>query len=229
MKIKIIYENNLKGKGLRPGWGFAAVIEFNGKTILFDTGGKADILLSNMKALHINPQEITDIFISHIHWDHTGGLFGFLKGLFGFLNKNHKVNVYVPASFSDAYCGEVKACGARCVRIKGFKRIAKNIYSSGEMGTILKEQFLIIDAPEGLAMITGCSHPGIVAMVELAKKKLNKKIDLVLGGFHLYKSTASEIKSIKNKLRILGVRRLSPCHCSGGKAVGLETGLFKLS
>src|SRR3989339_2068614 len=74
-EIKIIYNNTSIQKGMKPAWGFSALIKYNDKNILFDTGGKPDLLLGNMKALNISPEAITDIFISHGHWDHTGGLF----------------------------------------------------------------------------------------------------------------------------------------------------------
>jgi len=36
------------------------------------------VLLSNMQKLKINPEEVEDIFTSHLHGDHIGGLPSFL-------------------------------------------------------------------------------------------------------------------------------------------------------
>ena len=74
MKITIIYDNTSSRPDLKADWGFSALVEVKGKKILFDTGTNGKILLSNMGKLEINPEEIEDIFISHLHWDHTGGL-----------------------------------------------------------------------------------------------------------------------------------------------------------
>ncbi|MFH1387488.1 MAG: MBL fold metallo-hydrolase [bacterium] len=210
--IKIIYDNNTVQKGFKPAWGFSCLVKYHGRNILFDTGGKADVLLSNLKALRVSPRSVTEIFISHSHWDHTGGLFGFL-------NINHKVKVFVPASFSRAYRNEIKATGAKCVGIKTFTRIAKDIYSSGELGEGIKEQSLIIDVSKGLIIITGCAHPGIIEIIKTVKKKLDRPILAVLGGFHLYTKSTSEIKKIITEFKCLGMAYAGPCHCSGEKAI----------
>jgi len=92
MKITILYDNTVFKEGLQPDWGFSCLIKAHNRTILFDTGSNGSILLENMKKLKIQPSSIDDVFISHAHFDHIGGLSAFL-------NKNNQVNVYVPVSF----------------------------------------------------------------------------------------------------------------------------------
>ncbi|RKY64862.1 MAG: hypothetical protein DRQ02_10945 [Candidatus Latescibacterota bacterium] len=53
------------------------------------------VLLSNMQKLKINPKEIEDIFISHLHGDHVGGLSSFLR-------LNNQVKLWIPSYFSEA-------------------------------------------------------------------------------------------------------------------------------
>ena len=48
-------------------------------TLMMDTGPSADITLSNMRSMTINPREIDLIILSHGHYDHTGGLLGVLR------------------------------------------------------------------------------------------------------------------------------------------------------
>lgn len=55
-------------------WGFAAVVEANGRRVLFDTGGAPETVLRNAEVLGIDLSTITDVVLSHFHWDHTGGL-----------------------------------------------------------------------------------------------------------------------------------------------------------
>ena len=62
--------------------------------------------------------------------------------------------------------------------------LCKNVYLTGEMGFSIKEQSLILNTPEGLIVITGCAHPGIVEIVKKAKAMLNRDIYLAIGGFH---------------------------------------------
>jgi len=79
MKITIIYDNTSIRNDLQPDWGFSAVVEFKERKILFDAGASGTILLSNMQKLGISPKEIQDVFISHNHFDHIGGLSSFIE------------------------------------------------------------------------------------------------------------------------------------------------------
>jgi len=93
MKITIIYDNTAYRESLQSDWGFSCLVEVeNTPRILFDTGGNGRILLSNMEKLNINPKSINEVFISHAHLDHTGGLSDFLQ-------VNPEVKVYVPISY----------------------------------------------------------------------------------------------------------------------------------
>lgn len=55
-------------------WGYSALVEANGEKILFDTGNKPDTVLKNAEELGIDLSEVENVFISHNHSDHTGGL-----------------------------------------------------------------------------------------------------------------------------------------------------------
>ncbi|WP_260681518.1 MBL fold metallo-hydrolase [Aliiglaciecola sp. M165] len=55
-------------------WGYSALIEVDGKKILFDTGNRRDTVLKNAKDLDIDLSEVEDVILSHNHGDHTGGL-----------------------------------------------------------------------------------------------------------------------------------------------------------
>jgi len=91
MRIAVIYDNEAL-LNLKSGWGFSCLVE-NEKKVLFDTGWDGTILLSNLKALGINPKDIDIVVLSHDHWDHIGGLAQLL-------DVNPDVDVYVPSSFS---------------------------------------------------------------------------------------------------------------------------------
>ncbi|MEA3432007.1 MAG: MBL fold metallo-hydrolase, partial [candidate division WOR-3 bacterium] len=69
--------------------------------------------------------------------------------------------------------------------------------------------------------VTGCAHPGIVNIVRKAKELLNKNIYLVLGGFHLMAYSEKEVKEIIKELEELGVEKIAPSHCTGGRPIEL--------
>jgi len=170
MKITIIFDNTAYDPTLQASWGFSALIEINEKKILFDTGDNGNILLSNMKKLHIDPADIDEVFISHNHYDHIGGLSSFLS-------QNNDVTLYIPPSVRGIH--NVK----KLIRVDEPIELYENIYSTGELANI--EQSLIVKTDKGLVIIVGCSHPGIELILETAKQ-FGEPYALI-GGFHSFK------------------------------------------
>ena len=211
LSITVSYDNNPYKERLTTAWGFSCVIRGTEKTILFDTGGDGSILLTNMEELGINPKEIDLVVLSHIHGDHVGGLPSFLR-------KNPEVVVYLPKSFPKGFKDEVKEYGAKIIEVQGPLKICEGVYSTGELGTWIKEQSLIIYTEKGLVVITGCAHPGIVKIVNKAKDLVKGDVLLVMGGFHLGGESKGEIEKIVSSFRKLGVSYVGPCHCSGDAA-----------
>ena len=212
--ILITYDNNPHDARLNTLWGFSCLVRCDQKTILFDTGGNSAILLDNMKKLQIDPKEIDIVVLSHIHGDHTGGLAGFLK-------KNNQVTVYIPISFPKSFKNEAKRYGASIEEVSASREIMPGVYTTGELGSAIKEQSLIVKTSKGMVIITGCAHPGVVGIVGASKEILNDNVYLVLGGFHLGGTSTSQIKSVIKNLERLGVEKVAPCHCSGEEARSL--------
>ena len=211
LTITIVYDNNEYDQRLDSAWGFSCLVKGLDKTILFDTGGDSSKLLSNMQILGISPGDVDTIVISHIHQDHVGGMSGFLQ-----INSN--VTVYLPAHFPDSLKNIVTVSGAKLVEVTGAMKICEDVYSTGELGTFIKEQSLIIDTSKGLVVITGCAHPGIVEIVRQAKKQLQGEVRLAIGGFHLCWMNSLKIKGIADGMKKEGVEKVAPCHCSGDLA-----------
>ena len=209
--IMVVYDNNEYGPRLETAWGFSCLIKGTEKTILFDTGGNGKVLLSNMSKLKIDPQQVEVVVLSHIHGDHVGGLGSFL-------DQNPDVTVYLPLSFPDSFKDEVKRYGPKIVSVDKSLEICQNVYSTGELGTRIKEESLLINTERGLIIITGCAHPGVVNIVRRAKEILNTDVFMVMGGFHLGRMGESQIDEIIEEFKREGIKKVGPCHCSGNLA-----------
>lgn len=214
INITVTYNNVPYDKDLTTSWGISIFIEGLEKSILFDTGADGSILLSNMEKLGIDPKKIEIVMLSHIHMDHIGGLEAILE-------KNNKVYVYLPSSFSRDFKNNVRKKAKEVISVKDPIKVCKQVWSTGELGTLLKEQSLVIDTPKGLVVITGCAHPGIVNIVKFAKDYLKKDVYLVLGGFHLMSYNENQVKEIIRELKALKIKKIAPSHCTGGKPIEL--------
>src|SRR3972149_6738308 len=73
-RITVLYDAFGAPSDLERDWGFAALVEYGGKRILFDTGNDASIFERNVKRLGVDLTKLDAVFISHRHGDHTTGL-----------------------------------------------------------------------------------------------------------------------------------------------------------
>lgn len=213
LSITIVYDNNSFDPRLKTAWGFSALVEYHEQILLFDTGGGGQILLENLQALEIDPTHIQSIVLSHAHGDHTGGL----SALLGSTNQPA---VYLLPSFTDAYKRQIGQV-TQVIEVAPGQLIGDGILTTGEISGNLPEQALLLRTENGLVIVTGCAHPGIVQIIERAIDLTEDPVYLVLGGFHLGSKDKGEISTIIANFRRLGVQKVAPCHCTGEGAIAM--------
>ncbi len=248
-RITVIYDAFGNSPGTQRDWGYAALVEYGGKRILFDTGNNPDVLAQNVKAKNIDLSSLDFVVMSHRHGDHMGGLTYVLK-------INPHVRIYAPkeglggvygsdppSSFyrKDAslpveqryYAGtppDVIRFGSAWPGAN-FQLVDKNIeiapgvslitLVSDKPGTLeLRELSLAINTPDGLVLVVGCSHPGIDKIVQAATA-INPRIHLVAGGLHLVVANDQDIQKAVVALHdTFKVEYIAPGHCTGEPAFG---------
>jgi 7,8-dihydropterin-6-yl-methyl-4-(beta-D-ribofuranosyl)aminobenzene 5'-phosphate synthase len=199
MRFTIVYDNEALA-GFKKDWGFACLI---GEHLLFDTGANYNTLLYNMDKLGIKLSEIDTIVLSHFHGDHTGGIE--IVRLLG------DVRVVTPASFFTQMKKKLsRFTNVEMVEVTETKEIAEGITSTGNLGR-MGEQSLIVQTTKGLVVVTGCSHPGLGLILQVARQI--GTIYGVLGGFHGF----DELRALE------GVEMIVPCHCTRQKKRILST------
>jgi len=194
MRLEILYDNEAM-EGFRSGWGFSCLV---GEKLLFDTGADLNTLLFNMHRFNVDLDRIESIVFSHEHGDHTGG--------FQIIGLLRKVKVYLPKSFSRSFKNKISSFpNVELLEVSRLKEIDDGIFTTGELGFLIKEQSLIVKTNRRLTVIAGCSHPGLDKIFRVASKL--GRIYGVVGGFHGF-----------NKLEILrGIDLIVPCHCTARK------------
>ena len=209
--VTIIYDNYQANTDLDTDWGFACLVEYQGEQLLFDAGRDPELYKKNVSLLDIHPEEIPSLFISHEHGDHTAGIPWVIE-------INPSAKCYLPASYAE----QLKANGTLPPNSKGLANpthLYGSFYSTGDDFASFKEQGLVIKTENGGVLITGCGHPGAVAMVGVAEKELGIKIHTVIGGLHLMSTSGEDLELIAAKLKEMGVKQICPTHCTGDKSI----------
>jgi 7,8-dihydropterin-6-yl-methyl-4-(beta-D-ribofuranosyl)aminobenzene 5'-phosphate synthase len=246
-RVTILYDAFGESKELTKDWGYSALVEHNGKRILFDTGNNAAIFEHNVKALGVDLTKLDFVVISHRHADHSTGLRYVLS-----LNPN--VTVYVPADDGNGFGGAplpktfLRADESLPAKMRYYGGTEPEHFTAGKLydtgnfvlvnqltevspgiflvrtvsqkkGTLeLPELTLAIKRPNGLLLVDGCSHAGIEAILEAASA-VDSRTEIVFGGLHLVTTPTEEIDALVENLKTKWkVQRIAPGHCTGEPA-----------
>lgn len=106
---------------------------------------------------------------------------------------------------------------------KGNQSLFKLVDDEWEFDDFRHELILAIEEPDGLVVVTGCSHGGIGNMVKTAVEKTGiKTVKAVVGGFHLMNphsglmvETEAEVRDLLDELEWIGVKSIVTGHCTG--------------
>jgi 7,8-dihydropterin-6-yl-methyl-4-(beta-D-ribofuranosyl)aminobenzene 5'-phosphate synthase len=243
VKVHILYDAFGKASGLTKDWGYAALIEYRGKRILFDTGNNPDILAKNARASSVDLSRLDLVILSHRHADHMGGM-EYL------LTVNPKVKIYAPKENFGVYGSSLPGTfyrrdeslpaeqryyggsppativsGGAWPRthfelIDSAAEISPGLHVislvSDKPGTLeLRELSLALETPDGLLLVVGCSHPGIENIVQAAAS-IDHRIHLIIGGLHLVTANDADIAKVVTSLHdTWKVDYIAPGHCTG--------------
>jgi 7,8-dihydropterin-6-yl-methyl-4-(beta-D-ribofuranosyl)aminobenzene 5'-phosphate synthase len=226
-RVTILYDAFGKVPALTKAWGFSALVEYGGKRILFDTGGNAEILEHNVKALGEDLTKLDFVVLSHRHGDHISGLNYLLRvnptvkiytsadpwGPFGWEvpNSFYRKDESLPANtrYFDGSPPKMLSAStpwprANLIRVDSTTEIAPGIFLvptiSQVTGTLeLREISMAIRSPKGLIIVDGCSHAGVEKILEAAIK-IDPHVRVLFGGLHLVGASDPDIQRISTAL-----------------------------
>ena len=241
LKITVLSENIAHIAGLAAEHGLSLLIEANSKKILFDTGA-SDIFLKNAALLN-DISSVKDIVLSHGHYDHTGGL-KYLKDKTVHCHTDVFIPKYKSTNTIDyAYIGNdyircfyehnnnlhFEFCTTSRELFPGFWLITdfnkdiqeRYFYKSMRLPEYVPDDFsdelaLAIQTNVGLVIITGCAHSGITNIIDKCLSVTGeKKIHMLLGGFHTSKKTSKELMAVAIGLNAYAIENIGISHCTG--------------
>ena len=101
------------------------------------------------------------------------------------------------------------------IQVNSTVEVAKGIFVVKPLYGPPVDEALAVKTSKGLAILVGCSHPGVVNLVNQAVRDLGIKPYLVLGGFHMFGASLQDVKEVASRLVEMGAEKIYPIHCSG--------------
>jgi 7,8-dihydropterin-6-yl-methyl-4-(beta-D-ribofuranosyl)aminobenzene 5'-phosphate synthase len=251
-KLTILVDNRA-APGLSAEHGFSALVELEGRRLMFDTGD-GPALRHNAGELGVDPRAVDFLVLSHGHDDHTGGVPQVLESA-------RDIGVFChPAAtrtrFS-VHAGKAESIGMPAPAREALARLPASrlhwltqplepfpglgltgpiprgcayedtggsffLDEGGERGDPIEDDLALwIRTEEGLVVLTGCSHAGIINTLDCARQASGtSRIRAVIGGFHLHRADETRLERTVHALRALDPGQIVPCHCTGSAAVG---------
>lgn len=81
------------------------------------------------------------------------------------------------------------------------------------------DQSLFFDTPDGVVVLLGCAHAGVMAILEYVRQLTrNRPIHAVLGGMHLGHASAHQLRDVTEQLQQMALGLIVPMHCTGPRA-----------
>lgn len=248
MRVTVLVENTSSSDELGHQHGLSLFIETAHKRLLFDMGSD-DLFIKNAQKLGIDLGSVDAAILSHGHWDHGGGIASFFAlndhaplyvrgGAFGPYYSLRADGIYHWAGLDHTL-----ASHDRIIVVEDDRSIGEGLLLFGSVAnhhglpignnTLFErveglwqvdrfdhEQYLLIEEDGKRVLITGCSHRGIVNIVEAVSERYGISADVVIGGFHLMDYTEDDAQALDEIAAYLAASAATyyTGHCTGSES-----------
>jgi 7,8-dihydropterin-6-yl-methyl-4-(beta-D-ribofuranosyl)aminobenzene 5'-phosphate synthase len=245
VEATVLVDNYAQSPRLLAEYGLSVHIRDGQRQVLLDTG-QGHALMHNCAALGISLREVDHLVISHGHYDHTAGMTDFFLNArkvpvwahpginAGHTKLTEDGPVFVGCNLDFDVVGISPVKGVTQItphvwaveiplenREEEFSNQVAELVVPGHEGWIpdpfADDLSLAVEGDHGLSIILGCSHAGVVNILqEISDRFGTREFYTVLGGMHLRgRSREYTEKIIGELLKRFSVSRWRPCHCTG--------------
>ena len=220
IKITVLLENSSVSDKYESKHGLSLLIDYNDTCILLDAGPD-NKFIKNAEKMNIDLSKVRYLFLSHNHYDHTGGINDFIK-------VNSTAGIYLMDDIDSKYYAKgfifYKFIGSKPDK-SSYSRVIKadndliidstihflkntacghqkptfnKVLYKKDNGKRIKDNFdhegiLVLEDNNELVIFNSCSHNGLLNIMETVKTKIpDKRIRAYAGGLHLCNPTTKE-------------------------------------
>lgn len=262
MKIICLIEDHQKDLRFGSEHGVSFYLETSKHKLLFDVG-QSSLFLANALKMNIDISNVDTLVISHGHYDHGGGLEDFLRvnkhaniyiqeealNEFYSMRKENEYT-YIGLDQRLFFSQRLKTIKGNIViddELTIISKINEEIFFPTSNQTMYKkikseyvlddfkhEQSLLIKDKDTYVLLTGCSHMGIINIINQVEKEIRPNhLSSVIGGFH-FKSRSEEhqesektIMEIATLMKDKNIEMYYTGHCTGKNGYDIMKNILK--
>ena len=264
MTVLIENDAPTEGADLTAEFGLSLLFDLGGRQILFDTG-ETGVFADNASRLGFDVAGVDLAVLSHQHFDHGGGVARFLElndHAPVYLRRAEHADRY--SRFPDRTqpigidLGLLERCSDRFVELEETTEVSQGVTLVLEAGfrhprppgndrllvqrgdQLVADEFdheltMVLHDDDGMVVVTGCSHSGVLNMIDAAIERFpGRRLKAVVGGFHLIglpsadsmALSRSEVEEIGREIRSRCEGPVLTGHCTGHKAFDVLEGVL---
>lgn len=212
MKLTIVSDDKSTRRGILRRHSFSIVVERSDVFYMFGLASDPSVLEHNSRRLGLDLSLLDYVIVSHEHRSHYGG-YRYVA------EEAPYISAFIPYGTMESLGRLFNRSGLRAREVMRWTALDEGVYVSGPYEGPPHEHFLVIDQGSELVVLSGCLHPGPLALIDVSNY-LGKRVGTIIGGFHLMNAPNNVVENYARVIaEVIRPRTVIPLHCSGERFI----------